>query len=103
MTTINDECGNTACPGGSPHAASLAGAFGLSALSRLPDHHRHARAAAGRVFLGIPLLAREHEQRTLLLAWSQDITPQRWLWTKLALLGALTAAVGAPVSAAAAT
>jgi hypothetical protein len=53
------------------------------------------------MFLGVPLLAREHEQRTLLLAWSQDITPQRWLWTKLAVLGAMTAAAGAAVSAAA--
>jgi hypothetical protein len=53
------------------------------------------------MFIGTPLLAREHEQRTLLLAWSQDVTPQRWLWTKLAVLGALTAAAGAAVSAAA--
>ena len=53
------------------------------------------------VFLGAPLLAREHEQRTLLLAWSQDITPQRWLWTKLALLGVPTAAAAAAVSSAA--
>jgi hypothetical protein len=35
------------------------------------------------------------------LAWSQDVTPQRWLWTKLAVLGAMTAAAGAAVSAAA--
>jgi hypothetical protein len=47
------------------------------------------------------VLAREHEQRTLLLAWSQDVTPQRWLWTKLAVLGAMTAAATAAVSAAA--
>jgi len=53
------------------------------------------------VFLGAPLLAREHEQHTLLLAWSQDITPQRWLWTKFTLLGVLTAAAAAAVSAAA--
>jgi hypothetical protein len=53
------------------------------------------------MFIGVPLLAREHEQRTLLLAWSQDVTPQRWLWTKLAVLGATTAAAGAAVSAAA--
>ena len=53
------------------------------------------------MFLGVPLLAREHEQRTLLLAWSQDVTPQRWLWTKLAVLGAMTAAATAAVSAAA--
>ena len=52
------------------------------------------------MFLGVPLLAREHEQRTLLLAWSQDITPQRWVWTKLAILGAITAAASAAASAA---
>ena len=52
------------------------------------------------VFLGVPLLAREHEQRTLLLAWSQDITPQRWLWTKLALLAGLTAALCTATAAA---
>jgi hypothetical protein len=52
------------------------------------------------VFLGVPLLAREHEQRTLLLAWSQDITPQRWLWTKLSLLAGLTAALSAAAAAA---
>ncbi len=52
------------------------------------------------VFVGVPVLAREHEQRTLLLAWSQDITPQRWLWTKLALLAGLTAALSAAVAVA---
>ena len=36
-----------------------------------------------------------------MLAWSQDVTPQRWLWTKLAILGAVTAAAGTAVSAAA--
>ena len=101
ITTINHECGNTACPGGSAQAASLAGAFGLSALSNYLTIIVMLVPLLAGVFLGIPLLAREHEQRTLLLAWSQDITPQRWLWTKLALLGALTAAVGAAVSAAA--
>ena len=101
IATINHECGNTACPGGSAQAASLAGPFGLSELSSyLAIAVIFVPLLAG-VFLGVPLLAREHEQRTLLLAWSQDITPQRWLWTKLALLAALTAAVGAAVSAAA--
>jgi hypothetical protein len=49
-------------------------------------------------FIGVPLLAREHEQRTLLLAWSQDVSPLRWLWTKLALLGGFAAALTAVVS-----
>jgi hypothetical protein len=101
ITTINHECGNTACAGGSPQAASLTGAFGLSELSNYLSIVVMFLPLLAGVFVGIPLLAREHEQHTLLLAWSQDITPQRWLWTKLALLGALIAAVGAAVSAAA--
>src|SRR5258705_1744701 len=51
------------------------------------------------MFIGVPLLAREHEQRTLLLAWSQDVSPVRWLWTKLALLGGFVAALTAVVCA----
>jgi hypothetical protein len=101
ITTISHECGNTACPGGSARAASLTGTFGLSELSNYLSIVVMFLPLLAGVFLGIPLLAREHEQRTLLLAWSQDITPQRWVWTKLALLGALTAAAGAAVSAAA--
>lgn len=100
ITTINQECGNTVCPSGSAQAASLAGAFGLSELSAYLTIVVMFLPLLAGVFLGVPLLAREHEQRTLLLAWSQDITPQRWLWTKFALLGALTAAVGAAVSGA---
>jgi ABC-type transport system involved in multi-copper enzyme maturation permease subunit len=101
IAAINQACGNTACPGGSAQAASLTGAFGLTELSKyLSTVVMFVPLLAG-VFAGIPLLAREHEQRTLLLAWSQDITPQRWLWTKFALLATLTAAAGAAVSAAA--
>ena len=47
--------------------------------------------------IGVPVLSREHEQRTLLLAWSQDVSPVRWLWTKLALLGGFVAALTAVV------
>jgi hypothetical protein len=102
ITTINQECGNTACLGGSAQAASLAGPFGLSELSSYLSIVVLFLPLLAGVFVGIPLLAREHEQRTLLLAWSQDIAPQRWLWTKFALLAAPTAAAGAAVSAAAA-
>jgi hypothetical protein len=101
IATINQACGNTACPGGSVQAAPLTGAFGLSEMSIYLRIVVVFWPLLTGVFVGIPLLAREHEQRTLLLAWSQDITPQRWLWTKFALLTALIAAVGAAVSAAA--
>jgi hypothetical protein len=42
------------------------------------------------VFVGAPLLARELEQGTHLLLWTQSITPRRWLAIKLAVLGGLT-------------
>ena len=47
------------------------------------------------VFWGVPMLAREYEQRTLPLAWSQDISPQRWLWGKTGILLAAAGAMGA--------
>jgi hypothetical protein len=100
ITAINTECGNAACPRGAVRAA-LGGSFGLSSLSTYLTLAVMLLPLLAGMFVGVPLLAREHEQRTLLLAWSQDVTPQRWLWTKLAVLGAMTAAAGAAVSAAA--
>jgi len=38
------------------------------------------------VFVGAPLLAREMEQRTHLVAWAQSITRKRWFITKIVLL-----------------
>ncbi|MGH3187402.1 MAG: hypothetical protein ACRDPY_11600 [Streptosporangiaceae bacterium] len=96
--TINQQCGHTICASDTPQSATLHGTFGLSQLSATLTLAVVFAPLLVGVFLGVPLLAREHEQRTLLLAWSQDITPQRWLWTKLAVLAALTAALGAVVS-----
>ena len=101
ITAISQECGNAACPDGSAQAASLEGSYGLTSLSAYLLLAVMLLPLLAGMFLGVPLLAREHEQRTLLLAWSQDVTPQRWLWTKLAVLGAVTAAASAAVSAAA--
>ncbi|HEY4453657.1 MAG TPA: hypothetical protein VGN81_05030 [Pseudonocardiaceae bacterium] len=39
------------------------------------------------LFLGAPLLASEYEQRTYVVAWSQDVSPLRWLRVKLIVLG----------------
>ncbi|MFL6117384.1 MAG: hypothetical protein ACJ786_39440 [Catenulispora sp.] len=47
------------------------------------------------VFWGVPLLAREFEQRTLPLAWSQDVGRQKWLFGKTAVLVTLVGAMGA--------
>ncbi|MEU4767876.1 hypothetical protein AB0H12_31970 [Actinosynnema sp. NPDC023794] len=48
------------------------------------------------VFWAAPVLSREYEQRTHLVAWSQDITSTRWLAGKAVLLGvpAVALAVG---------
>jgi hypothetical protein len=51
------------------------------------------------VFVGAPLLAREFEQGTFRLAWTQTITKQRWLMSKTALLGLATVAGGLTLSA----
>nr|WP_042197550.1 ABC transporter permease [Kibdelosporangium sp. MJ126-NF4]CEL23038.1 putative transmembrane transport protein [Kibdelosporangium sp. MJ126-NF4]CTQ90177.1 putative transmembrane transport protein [Kibdelosporangium sp. MJ126-NF4] len=51
------------------------------------------------VFLGAPLLAREYEQRTYLMVWSQDVSPARWLLTKLGLLAGISVVIGAALGA----
>lgn len=62
-------------------------------------------AAVVAAFWAAPLITREYEQRTHLLAWSQDVSPVRWLVGKVVplagvaaglalLLGAVAGAVG---------
>lgn len=69
----------------------------LLALSKRLDlftsdwSYRLAPSAVGAVvavFLAAPLISREYENRTNLVAWGQDTTPQRWLAKKVLLLGA---------------
>ncbi|MFJ9034336.1 ABC transporter permease subunit [Streptomyces sp. NPDC102274] len=47
-----------------------------------------ALPAAAGLFLGAPLLAREYEQGTWQLAWSQSVPRTRWLRTKISVAGA---------------
>jgi hypothetical protein len=54
-------------------------------------------ALAG-LFLGAPLIAREVEQGTHRLAWTQGVTRARWLGVKLAVLAAGTVAGAAILS-----
>jgi hypothetical protein len=99
MTTLYHQCHDTFCPPNSPQDVTLTTRFyGLDNVTAdLLQVVRYMPLLLG-VFLGVPLLAREHEQRTLLLAWSQDVSPVRWVWTKLALLGLYVAALTAAVS-----
>ncbi|GAB2981723.1 hypothetical protein [Saccharothrix stipae] len=46
-------------------------------------------------FWGAPLVSREHEQRTHLVAWGQDVTATRWLAGKVVLLGVPAVALAA--------
>ena len=45
------------------------------------------------LFWGVPVVARELELRTATLAWSQDVSPRRWLRRAVAVLVALTVVV----------
>lgn len=46
------------------------------------------------LFLGTPLLAREYERGTHVLAWTQSVSRRAWLGVKLAGLGAAVALTG---------
>ncbi|MBY8875910.1 ABC transporter permease [Micromonospora sp. PLK6-60] len=99
LTDLWHQCHQTYCPESSPQGLRLGGSSPLvltmGALSRLVQY----MPLLIGVFVGVPLLTREHEQRTLLLAWSQDVSPQRWLWTKLGILGLFVAVVTTAVAA----
>ncbi|MGC4886487.1 ABC transporter permease [Micromonospora sp. DT227] len=93
LTSLWHQCHEAFCPEDSPQGQRLAGSSPLVlAMAALLRVVQWMPLLIG-VFVGVPVLTREHEQRTLLLAWSQDVSPQRWLWTRLALLGLFVAAV----------
>lgn len=99
VTALYHQCHDTFCPPHSAQEATLHAPQGpVDVATTLLMVVRYAPLLIG-VFIGVPLLSREHEQRTLLLAWSQDVSPVRWLWTKLALLGGFVAVLTAVVSA----
>ncbi|TWP48317.1 hypothetical protein FKR81_28945 [Lentzea tibetensis] len=49
------------------------------------------------MFWGAPLVAREFEERTYLVAWGQDVSPERWLAGKVALLGLVAVLLAVPI------
>lgn len=98
LMSIYHQCHNTMCPDDSVQEARLTAGFGPFRIANdLLQFVEFLPLLIG-VFLGVPLLAREHEQRTLLLAWSQDVSRMRWLWTKVAVLGLVVAALTAVFS-----
>ncbi|GAA3736138.1 ABC transporter permease [Micromonospora maritima] len=98
LTSLWHQCHETFCPEDSPQGRRLGGSSSLVlTLTVLSQVVQWMPLLIG-VFVGVPVLTREHEQRTLLLAWSQDVSPQRWLWTRLTLLGLFVAAVTTAVA-----
>lgn len=77
-----------------------------STLASTPSHATYAMNTLEflpvlvAVFWGVPLLAREYEQRTLALAWSQDVSRHRWLIGKTAIMTVLVGAMAAILAAA---
>ena len=100
MTGILHECHDSVCAAGSPQELRLQAPFGpVDVADNLLLAVQYLPLLIG-MFLGVPVLAREFEQRTLLLAWSQDVSPMRWMWTKLLLLGLFVAVLTAGLSVA---
>lgn len=54
-------------------------------------------AAFVAVFWAAPLVAREYEARTYVVAWTQDVTPERWLVSRTAHLLVATVVLAAVV------
>jgi hypothetical protein len=99
MTTLYNQCRDTHCSKNTPKGAALwAGSGPIRQAEILVLMVQYTPLLIG-VFVGVPVLSREYEHRTLLLAWSQDVSPMRWLWTKLALLGLFVATLTALLSA----
>jgi len=81
---------NSACPGDSCSSASQAFLDRFGTLRVVIKGILIALPALAGVFVGAPLLAREFEQGTDQLVWSQGVTRQRWLLAKVGLLSAAT-------------
>jgi hypothetical protein len=93
---LTDACAQHDCITG------VAGALGeqLRYLRALLVVGQPVLAGLIAVFWGAPLLAREYEQRTNLLVWSQDVSVLSWLGRKVALLGAAAVVLSVGLAAA---
>ncbi|TDD54789.1 ABC transporter permease subunit [Saccharopolyspora elongata] len=72
----------------------------LSMLSNLQGTLLPVLPALIGAFLGAPMLTREIEQRTFRYAWTQGISREHWLFSKVFLLGGAVAVLSTVFSAA---
>jgi hypothetical protein len=97
------QCGGTRCDDASGQAAELLGhGPGVGTTVNIQTTFVLFMPLLFGALWGGPLVAREYEQRTAALAWSQDVGPVRWLFAKLAFLGVLVAVIVTPPTLAAA-
>jgi hypothetical protein len=99
VRTLVRQCEYVECASQSLQAQKLTGPHGLVSTANYQMSVLIFLPLIFGLFWGVPLLAREHEQRTLGLAWSQDVSPLRWLFGKLVILGVLVAALTAAACA----
>jgi hypothetical protein len=89
------ETAQTASCGGPCFSLQLFGMFAdTRGVADLQDGIAAAFGLVIAVFWAAPLLAREFEQRTNLLAWSQDVSPWRWLRSQAGWLTLAAAVLG---------
>ncbi|ALG08488.1 hypothetical protein [Kibdelosporangium phytohabitans] len=68
-------------------------------LDLLVPHVPSTLGFAVAVFWAAPLISREYENRTHLVAWGQDATARQWLTTKVVLLATVAVALTVAVAA----
>lgn len=92
---LNAACGEHDCWIG------VAGALGgqLGHIDSVLTYGPPVLAGLVAVFWGAPMLSREYEQRTYLVAWGQDVSPERWLGSRAALLTGATLLLAVPLAA----
>jgi hypothetical protein len=65
----------------------ILGRIGVYGLAQLAAVAPMGVGAVIAVFWAAPLVAREYEQKTSVVVWSQDLSPARWVLGKIVLLG----------------
>ena len=96
VAELNDACAQHDCITGVAGALGARVSYVYTALNLLQP----VLGGLIAVFWGAPLLAREYEQHTNLLVWSQDVTPLRWIGSKVVLLGSAAVLLSAGLAAA---
>jgi hypothetical protein len=91
---------NSACPGDSCSSTGQAFLDQFGTLRILIKGVLIGLPVFGGLFIGAPLLAREFEQGTDQLVWSQGITRRHWLFVKLGLVSAVIVLLAASLAVA---